>query len=161
MVAVATHSLSAGSTVAASDIDFIPVAVPQSISTVTSSEQLIGKTVTQPISQGALFASNLVSDESATAVRTVTVPIHAGHLPNLSRGALVDVWVTPSLDGVATPGPATLAIHSALVAQAPSEIDPTSDSTISLQVDVQDVQTLVQAMRDGLIDVAVVSGGDQ
>jgi hypothetical protein len=40
-------------------------------------------------------------------------------------------------------------------------MDPTSDSSISLRVENESVPLIVQAMRDGLIDIVIVSGGAQ
>ena len=158
---VATNALAAGTTVSAQDLAVVNVAVPDSVRLVTSPDELVGKILAQPVVAGALIAPDIVTSSESLTTRTVALPIRAGHLPNVTRGTLVDVWVTPSLEGVAAPGPATRVITGALVAEAPLEIDPTSDTSIALQVDNESVQSLVQAMRDGLIDIVIVSGGAQ
>lgn len=158
---VAVNALAAGTTVSAADFELVPVAVPESVPVVTSVDELVGKVLMQPLVAGALVSPEVVTDSNATSTRTIALPIRAGHLPGVIRGSLVDVWVTPSLDGVATPGPATRVVASALVAEVPLDVDPTSDSSISLQVDNENIQPLVQAMRDGLIDIVIVSGGSQ
>ena len=158
---VAVNALAAGSTVSALDLEVVNVAVPGSVHVVTSVDELVGKVLAQPLVAGALIAPEVVVDSAVSTTRTLAIPIRAGHLPGVTRGSLVDVWVTPSLDGVATPGPATRVVAGALVADVPLDVDPTSDSSISLQVDNENVQPLVQAMRDGLIDVVIVSGGAQ
>ena len=156
---IAVHSLAAGATVTAEDLQAVAVAVPDSVIVSSSTDALIGKVLAQPLTAGSLVPPSAVTDSITNATRTIALPIRAGHLPDVDRGSLVDVWVTPSLDGVATPGPATRVVSNALVANVPSEIDPTSDSSISLQVENDNIQPLVQAMRDGLIDIVVVAGG--
>ena len=155
---VAVNSLAAGSTLTAEDLEIVSVAIPDSVLVSSSTDALVGKVLAQPLISGALVPPGAVADSTAFSTRTIALPVRAGHLPNVDRGALVDVWVTPSLDGVATPGPATRIVSDALVANVPVDIDPTSDSRISLQVPSDSVQSLVQAMRDGLIDIVVVAG---
>ncbi len=158
---VALHSLAAGATVTSEDVSLVNVAVPSDVATISRVDDVVGKVLTQPLTQGALIVPGIATSDTAPESRTIALPIRAGHLPAVQRGSLVDVWVTPSLDGVAVPGPSTLVIKNALVADVPSENDPTSDTNISLQVDSSHVQPLVQAMRDGLIDVVVVAGAEQ
>jgi hypothetical protein len=158
---VAAHSLAEGTTVTTADLEVVSVAVPNVVSIVTSPDELVGKVLAQPLNAGSLLSPSVVADSGGATTRTIALPIRAGHLPNISRGSLVDVWVTPSLEGVAAPGPATRVVADALVADAPIDVDPTSDTSISLQVSNENVQPLVQAMRDGLIDLVVVSGGAQ
>ena len=158
---IAVNALAAGTTVGAQDLAVVNVAVPDSVRIVTSPDEIVGRVLAQPVVSGALIAPDIVSSTNSSTTRTIALPIRAGHLPNVARGALVDVWVTPSLDGVAAPGPATRIVADALVAEVPPEMDPTSDSSISLRVENESVPLIVQAMRDGLIDIAIVSGGAQ
>ena len=158
---VALHSLAAGAQVTMGDVSLVNVAVPNDVATVANVEDIVGKVLTQPLAQGSLVVPGIASSDVATESRTIALPIRAGHLPNVDRGSLVDVWVTPSLDGVAVPGPSELVVKKALVADVPLDNDPTSDTNISLQIDNAHIQPLVQAMRDGLIDVVVVSEATQ
>ncbi len=158
---IAVNSLAAGTTVTAQDVEIVNVAIPDSVQRIASSQDVIGKVLAQPLVAGALVPPSVVSTSGSLTTRTIAIPIRAGHLPGLARGSLVDVWVTPSLDGVATPGPATRVVVDALVAEVPQDVDPSSDTSISLQVENENVQPLVQAMRDGLIDIVIVSGGAQ
>jgi hypothetical protein len=108
-----------------------------------------------------LFAGDLVSVHSisngfASDARNVSVPIRAGHLPQVSPGEKVDIWMTPSLDGVALPGPASLIISNAVIAAAPEFIDAGMDTSVTVLISQDQVQVLVQAMRDGVIDLVAI-----
>lgn len=154
---VALHTLASGAKVTAEDVSLVNVAVPSDVETVASVDDVVGKVLSAPLTEGVLVVPGMLASDARADSRTIALPIRAGHLPNVERGSLVDVWVTPSLDGLAAPGPSTLVVKSALVSDVPLENDPTSDTNISLQVDNSHIQPLVQAMRDGLIDVVVVS----
>jgi DNA-binding NtrC family response regulator len=64
--------------------------------------------------------------------------------------------MTPSLDGVALPGPASLIIPNAVIAAAPEFIDAGMDTSVTILVSQDQVQDLVQAMRDGVIDLVAI-----
>ena len=97
-----------------------------------------------------------IADDADKSLRLVSVPIRAGHLPNLDFGQLVDVWMTPSIDGMALPGPAQLLISQAIINMIPDGIDPTLDTAVTLLIPSNQVQVLVQAMRDGVIDIVAL-----
>jgi hypothetical protein len=74
----------------------------------------------------------------------------------VSPGEKVDIWMTPSLDGVALPGPASLIIPNAVIAAAPEFIDAGMDTSVTVLISQEQVQVLVQAMRDGVIDLVAI-----
>ena len=90
------------------------------------------------------------------------MPIRAGHLAQISRGEKVDIWMTPALDGLALPGPARLIIPNAVIEFAPDFYDSGVDTSVTVLVAKDDVEILVQAMRDGSIDlVSIPTTADQ
>lgn len=158
---VVTHDLAPGSIVNAQDVVLDAVSEANSGHYVSSLDQVIGHVVSQELYAGDVLRQQDVAVSGADSVRNVAVLIRAGHLPQLTHGSLVDVWVTPSLEGMSAPGPATLALEKVVVDSAPEVVDATVDSAVTLSVNRQQVQQLVQAMRDGLIDLVVVPGGVQ
>jgi hypothetical protein len=155
---VLTHDLAAGSTIRASDVQLMNVALPNGIASITSIDGLIGKVATRDLIGGSLLNPLAVSETSNAALRSVSVPIKAGHLPLLSYGARVDVWFTPSIDGAIAPGPSTLIAENVLVEAVPDLMDNSIDSAITLRISDQVVVQIMQALRDGSIDIAVVDG---
>jgi hypothetical protein len=120
----------------------------------------IGKIAATDLFAGDLVSLHSVTNNFVTGARVVSIPIRAGHLPQISPGGKVDVWMTPSLDGVAIPGPATLIIAGAVIDGAPDFVDAGMDTSVTVLVSDDQVQVLVQAMRDGVIDlVAIPQGG--
>jgi len=120
---------------------------------------VLGHELAQSVYAGDTLRVHDVAGSGSSSLRNVSVLIRAGHLPSLAHGSVVDVWVTPSLEGMAAPGPASLALENIVVDSAPGLVDTTTDSAVTLSVNRVQVQTLVQAMRDGLIDLVVVPGG--
>jgi hypothetical protein len=64
--------------------------------------------------------------------------------------------MTPSLDGVALPGPASLIIPNAVISAAPEFVDGGMDTSVTVLISQNEVQALVQAMRDGTIDLVAI-----
>jgi hypothetical protein len=155
--AVALNSnVAAGSMIRESDISSVQVSVPNAESLISVPSEVVGKIASTDMFIGELVNVQSVSNEFASDVRTVSVPIRAGHLPQVSSGEKVDVWMTPSLDGVALPGPAALIIPNAVVFTAPEFVDAGMDTSVTLLISQEQVQVLVQAMRDGLIDLVAI-----
>lgn len=153
---VLKHSIPAGSALSASDLEVVQVVVPESVQTISAVDQAIGKIVTRDLFAGDLLSTESIVDRIRSDMRLVSVPIKAGHLPTLEVGQLIDVWVTPATDGMALPGPATLVISQATISQIPQIIDPTLDTAVTLLINTNSVQPLVQAMRDGVIDLVAL-----
>lgn len=156
---VVIRDLTAGSLVTASDIQIMNVAIPTGINAVSTIEDVVGKYVTQDIAQGSLLNPHIVDTNADPTLRTISVPIKAGHLPNVATGARVDVWFTPSMDGAAAPGPASLLASNVAVQSVPEIFDSAIDTAIALRVDEDVVALLVQALRDGTVDIAVIEAG--
>ena len=149
-------NISQGAIIRASDVSSVQVAIPNPENLISVPSDAIGKVATTDLFVGDLISTHSISNGFASDVRTVSVPIRAGHLPQINPGEKVDVWMTPSLDGVALPGPATLIIPSAVIASAPEVVDSGMDTSVTVQVSQDQVQVLVQAMRDGVIDLVAI-----
>ncbi|MEN9741164.1 MAG: hypothetical protein RIR66_120 [Actinomycetota bacterium] len=149
-------SVPIGSALTENDVQLVEVLVPDSIEVISEIDQAIGKVVTRDLFSGDLLTKKSIVDRVRSDLRLISVPIKAGHLPSLQPGQLIDVWVTPSTDGMALPGPATLVISQATIEQVPEIVDPTLDTAVTLLIKVASVQPLVQAMRDGVIDLVAL-----
>ena len=157
---ILTHDLSAGSVISAGDVQIQNVALPAGIESVTEVNAAIGKFVTHDVIAGTVLHPLAMSDVESGQLRSVSVPIRAGHFPHVSYGSSIDIWFTPSLDGAVAPGPSQLLASNVLVAEVPQIIDSAVDAAITLRVPSDVVPQIVQAMRDGFIDIAVV-GADR
>lgn len=154
-VSIATD-IAAGSMIQERDITTAQVAVPNPDSLLVIPSEVIGKVAAVDLFAGDLITEHSITTGIAPDIRIVSVPIRAGHLPLVAHGSKVDVWMTPATDGVALPGPAQLIIASAVLEAAPDVIDPGLDTSVTLQVSEASVQALVQAMRDGVIDLVAI-----
>jgi hypothetical protein len=134
----------------------VQVSVPSTENLITIPSEVVGKIASTDLVAGDLVSTHSISNEFASDARTVSVPIRAGHLPQVKPGEKVDVWMTPSLDGVALPGPASLIIPNAVIANAPEFIDAGMDTSVTVLISQDQVQVLVQAMRDGVIDLVSI-----
>jgi len=153
---VAVHNLAHGSTIRSQDVRLTQVNVPSPELLVSDETEVIGKVIGVDLYAGEVLTIHDVEGQAAQHMREVTVPLRAGHVPSLSYGDRVDVWVTPSTTGLAVPGPAHVIATKVLVSVAPSATDSTTDTSITLSVPVNRVQSLVQATQDGFVDVVTV-----
>lgn len=151
-----SSNIAKGSLIKESDISQVQVSVPITENLVTVPSDVVGKVADTDLFIGDLVSVHSLADDYPADVRSVSVPIRAGHLPQIYSGEKVDVWMTPSLDGVALPGPAKLIIPNAVVVQAPEFVDAGMDTSVSIQIPQTQVQSLVQAMRDGVIDLVAI-----
>jgi hypothetical protein len=149
-------NIAKGSLIQESDVSVVQVSVPVTENLITLPSDVVGKVAATDLFIGDLVSVHSFSNEYPSTTRSVSVPIRAGHLPQVSPGEKVDVWMTPSLDGVALPGPASLIIPNAVIAQAPEFIDAGMDASVTILISQDEVQSLVQAMRDGLIDIVAI-----
>jgi hypothetical protein len=137
------------------------VAVPSTQNLLEMPSDAVGKVAVTDLFAGDLVSIQAVSSSFASDSRVVSIPISAGHLPSIAHGGKVDIWMTPSVDGVALPGPSALIIAGAVVDTVPDYVDVGMDTSVTVMVSADQVQTLVQAMRDGVIDlVAIPNSGD-
>jgi len=155
-------NIAQGALIREGDVSSVQVAVPSTENLVSVPSEVVGKIASTDLFAGDLVSVHSISNGFASDARTVSVPIRAGHLPQVSAGEKVDVWMTPSLDGLALPGPASLIIPNAVIAAAPEFIDAGMDTSVTVLISQDQVQVLVQAMRDGVIDLVAipVTGGE-
>ena len=155
--AVALNSnIAQGALIQESDVALVQVSVPNVENLISVPSDVVGKVATTDLFAGDLVSVHSISNGFASDARHVSVPIRAGHLPQVSPGEKVDIWMTPSLDGVALPGPASLIISNAVIAAAPEFIDAGMDTSVTVLISQDQVQVLVQAMRDGVIDLVAI-----
>ncbi len=155
--AVALNSnIAQGALIRESDLTSVQVSVPNVENLISAPSDVVGKIATTDLFAGDLISVHSISNGFASDARNVSVPIRAGHLPQVSPGEKVDIWMTPSLDGVALPGPASLIIPNAVIAAAPEIIDAGMDTSVTVLISQDQVQVLVQAMRDGVIDLVAI-----
>lgn len=149
-------NIAQGSLIRESDVSSVEVSVPDTQNLISFPSEVVGKVARTDLFAGDLLSVYSISNGFAPDARTVSVPIRAGHLPQVNPGAKVDIWMTPSLDGVALPGPATLIIPNAVIATAPDFVDVGMDTSVTVLISQNQVQVLVQAMRDGVIDLVAI-----
>ena len=149
-------NIAEGALIREGDVSAAQVSVPVTQNLVSLPSDVIGKVASTDLFIGDLVSVNSISNDFDSDVRSVSVPIRAGHLPAIYPGEEVDVWMTPSLDGMALPGPAALIIPNAVVSAAPEFVDAGMDTSVTLLVSQYQVQVLVQAMRDGSIDLVAI-----
>jgi hypothetical protein len=149
-------NISQGAQIRESDVTSVQVSVPNVENLISLPSDVVGKVATTDLFAGDLITVHSISNGFASDARNVSVPIRAGHLPQVSPGEKVDIWMTPSLDGVALPGPASLIIPNAVIAAAPEFIDAGMDTSVTVLISQEKVQVLVQAMRDGVIDLVAI-----
>lgn len=149
-------NIAQGALIRESDVSTVQVSVPSSENLISIPSEVIGKVATTDLFAGDLVSVYSISNGFAPDTRSVSVPIRAGHLPQVNPGEKVDIWMTPTLDGVALPGPATLIIPNAVIAAAPEFVDAGMDTSVTVLISKDQVQVLVQAMRDGVIDFVAI-----
>lgn len=151
-----TANIAQGSLIRASDVMSTQVSIPSTQNLITTLSDVVGKVAATDLFAGDLMQVHSVMNNFSTDTRAVSIPIRAGHLPQISHGERVDVWMTPSLDGLALPGPAALIIPNAVIGFAPEFIDSGVDTSVTVFVSQDQVEVLVQAMRDGSIDLVAI-----
>lgn len=149
-------NIAQGAEIRSSDVSAVQVSVPGTENLISNPSEVVGKIAATDLFVGDLVRTHSITNGFASDVRTVSIPIRAGHLPAVNPGEKVDVWMTPSLDGVALPGPAKLIIPNAVIANAPEFVDSGMDTSVTVSISQDQVQVLVQAMRDGLIDLVSI-----
>jgi len=154
-VAVTTN-IAQGTIIRASDVEVAQVSIPVTQNLITIPNDAVGKVAATDLFIGDLVQAHSITGNLSANSRAVSLPIRAGHLPQISRGERVDVWMTPSLDGLALPGPARLIIPNAVIEFAPEFYDSGVDTSVTVLVAKDQVEILVQAMRDGSIDLVSI-----
>lgn len=149
-------NIAQGALIRDGDVTSVQVSVPNVENLISVPSDVVGKVATTDLFAGDLLSVHSITNGFASDARNVSVPVRAGHLPQVSPGEKVDIWMTPSLDGVALPGPAGLIIPNAVIAAAPEFIDAGMDTSVTVLISQDQVQVLVQAMRDGVIDLVAI-----
>jgi hypothetical protein len=149
-------NIAQGALIRESDVSPVQVSVPSTENLISIPSEVVGKVASTDLFVGDLVSIHSITNGFATDARTVSVPIRAGHLPKIRSGEKVDVWMTPSLDGVELPGPASLIIPNAVISTVPEFIDEGMDTSVTVLISQDHVQVLVQAMRDGVIDIVSI-----
>jgi hypothetical protein len=149
-------NIAQGAVIRESDVSSVQVSVPTSENLISIPSDVVGKVASTDLFAGDLVSIYSISNGYSSDARSVSVPIRAGHLPQVNPGEKVDIWMTPTLDGIALPGPANLIIPNAVIASAPEFVDAGMDTSVTVLISKNQVQILVQAMRDGLIDLVAI-----
>jgi hypothetical protein len=149
-------NIAQGAVIRESDVSPVQVSVPTSENLISIPSDVVGKVASTDLFAGDLMSIYSISNGYSSDARSVSVPIRAGHLPQVNPGEKVDIWMTPTLDGIALPGPASLIIPNAVIASAPEFVDAGMDTSVTVLISKNQVQILVQAMRDGLIDLVAI-----
>ncbi|CAB4337412.1 MAG: hypothetical protein F2839_03560 [Actinobacteria bacterium] len=154
---VATHEIASGTIIRSSDVQPASVSLPVGVAPVAQLSDVVGRTLSQDAFAGEIIFLNSLESRSQTFTRIMSVPIRAGHLPEVRHGAGVEIWMTPSLDGAEVPGPPVLIVERAIIVDAPAQVDPSMDTAVTIQVADTEVSTVVKAMRDGVLDVVLTT----
>ena len=153
----ASRHIPAGLVLTTSDVRPVSVTVPPQSAGLMLHTSPIGQSLTRAVMAGTLLTDADVARPSSAAVRLVTLTVDAGRAPaTLARGAVVDVWATPtaSWDAAATGGSRRVA--SAVVVAAVSRADPTGALAIKIQVNPAGVARLIASTHTGGIDIVEV-----
>jgi hypothetical protein len=121
----------------------------------------VGYVVTRYVAAGELLPLGALSATPAALIaeRLVTIPVGVGHAPvDLSRGDVVDVYVTTKPGAGDQPVRPRLVIGAAPVASASGSGALSSTGTLSIVIEVPaiSVSDVVRAIEGGTIDVARV-----
>lgn len=153
---IINRTIPQGSAIKETDLSVAQVVLPETFNSITEITTAVGMIASRDLFPGDILTQYSITDRVRSEMRLVSVPIRAGHLPVLQNGQLVDIWVTPSTDGMALPGPSKLIIAQATMHSVPEFIDPGLDTAITLLIRVSEVSQIVQAMRDGVIDIVAL-----
>ncbi len=159
----ATHDLAAGTVLADADLALARARLFDASNRYLAGDKPTGYVVGRPISDRELIpADALHSPGPKTSRREVTVPVLAGHLPpDLRRGQLVDLYVTPDDKAVqhgrvAGPRLVLSSLTVADVVRGGGLGASGQDQPVLLTVAPDQVLAVVQALSEGRIDLVRV-----
>ena len=165
-VYVAKHDLVPGERVTAGDLTVGRVRLDgQGSLYVAAGAPPVGYVVTRYVGAHEFLpvAALAAGAQKDADTRFVTVPVAAGHLPpGLTRGALVDVYLTPKAAAGAPVPPPTLVLDNAAVqSREGGSRSFGGEATLSvvLAVPVDRVIDVVHAVESGTIDLVAVPAG--
>lgn len=121
-----------------------------------------------PIAEGELIPRSALEAVSVEPTRIVTIGVDPLHAPiDLAAGDRVDVWSTPSDDPISVPGSTVdvplgpnLVLENVLV-DVVSADSMGSHLAVVVRVSPENVASLVQASRAGVIDLVSVPAASQ
>jgi len=160
-VLVARHDLVPGERIAPGDLSVGRVRLAGQGSLYVSAGSLpVGYVVTRYVGAHEFVPAAALSAGTAADARLVTVPVSPGHLPpTLTRGALVDVYLTPkSAAGSAVPAPLLVLANVAVQSREGGSRTFGADSSLSVVLAVPEdrVADVVHAVESGTIDLVAV-----
>jgi hypothetical protein len=161
LVYVARHDLVPGERLSADDLDVGRVRLTGQASLyVGTGAPPVGYVVTRYVGARELLPAAALTATPATNGRFVTVPVTPGHLPpDLGRGSLVDVYLTPKTGaGADVPAPSLVIAGAAVQSRVGGSRTFGGDSTLSvvLAVPSDRVADVVRAVESGTIDLVAV-----
>ena len=157
-VFVMTRNLAAGSVVTPTDFEIHSIGASDVSAYASSDTDLVGQRIRRDMFAGEYIPLSALMSPADTDLREVSIPLVAGHSPMVDAGQLVDIWMTPSTDGVAVPGPAQLILSNAVIATGLADFDPTLDAVATVIVAPDDVHLVVEAMQSGTVTLVAVKG---
>lgn len=157
MVWAASSELASGTVVTAGDLVAVPVALDQAGRYISASEsEVVGRRLTRSVGEQELVAITAVSTGGVDR-RLVTVPVEPVHAPvDLAHGNRVDVYSSPR-DAATSGGASRLVLTGALVSEVSTDVDTArGERAVVLDVDVNQAEALINAIRSGVIDLVRV-----
>ena len=157
------RDLAAGAMVSVQDL--VVVSIPADLAgAYLPADELPEGPLTRDIRAGEVVSRAAVSDATARDVRWVSVPVEPLHAPtDLAVGDRVDVWSTPDLGsglGSDMAGPPRRVLAQVLVAGIDADARGfAGDYGVVLEVQPDDTERLLAAVRGGVIDLARVPVG--
>jgi SAF domain len=160
----AAHDIAPGTTLSKSDLVVVRVRFHDHGGGyyAASSGSLVGRTTTRPLSAGELISTDAAPARQPAPQRLVTVPVDRLHMPRGDlRGVQVDLYVTvKSSIGTRDVARPQLVLAGVTVAETVTDSAlGTSGSGLVLSVPVEFVDTVVQAVESGTLDVVKVPAG--
>ncbi|MBU6213590.1 MAG: hypothetical protein KGP01_04010 [Actinomycetales bacterium] len=153
----AARDLPVGLVLTKADVEAVSISVPQRTAQLLLRTSPIRQRLTRVAPAGALLTGADFARAPATALRLVTLTVESGRAPAaLSRGAIVDVWATPTATWDAASSGGSRRVASAVVVAAVSRADPTGALAIKIQIDSARVSSLIAATHAGGIDIVEV-----
>lgn len=106
----------------------------------------------RPMLAGELLPDEAIGDAIEVEHRMLTLPVEPLHAPDISAGDLIDVWTTNQ-----ETGETALAISDVYVVSVMEDmIGAGGESGIVVTVPVTQIDTMVAALRSGVVDVVRV-----
>jgi flagella basal body P-ring formation protein FlgA len=90
-------NIAEGALIRESDVTPVQVFVPDIENLIRVPSEVIGKVASRDLFAGELINVQSISNGFSADTRSVSLPIRAGHLPQIFPGEKVDIWMTPSL----------------------------------------------------------------